>query len=434
MSTMCSTVLEHNRSVSTTGETLEADPSRARTLQEFHELQSRHQFWNNRLFRACRRGHLNVEDFRFVFSQYYLYSRNFTRYIAAVMANSDNDYHRSRLSENLWEEGGGADPERRHAELFRKFLWEALSIDLDAIDYLDSTANFVREYLDFCLKSHPMAGSAFLSLGTEGIVARMYSILVDGMRAAGISDGKLEFFHIHMDCDDEHAVTLEEMMLSYSNQPEWYSSCLQAMDRALTLRYSFFESLYEGLQHRRLKGLIDRIQSRESLAPKDPDSTKLLWRQGSNATTLYDNANERLNIQFEVQTLPFKTEALDPRIVRIAPGKNSEKHRHAHETIFYIMAGEGCVVVDNSTVEVNPGDVVFVPRWAVHQSQNSSGGEMVILAVTDFGLTGKAYIGDYTRTARMKHVSQETIAADPLNPTLQNQSSSFGLPPPVCEA
>src|SRR5262249_2575812 len=153
----------------------------------------------------------------------------------------------------------------------------------------------------------PMAGSAFLSLGTEGIVARMYSILVDGMRAAGIDDGKLEFFHIHMECDDEHALTLEEMMLSYSDQPEWYSACLQAMDRALTLRYRFFESLYEGLQHRRLKRLIDRIQSRESLAPKEPNTTKLLWRQGSNATTLYENANERLNIQFEVQTLPFKT-------------------------------------------------------------------------------------------------------------------------------
>src|SRR6185369_16024303 len=134
-------------------------------------------------------------------------------YIAALMANSNSDYYRSRLSENLWEEGGGSEPEKRHAELFRKFLREALSIDLETIEYLDSTSYFVREYLDFCLKSHPMAGSAFLSLGTEGIVAIMYSIFVEGMHKAGIDDSKLEFFHIHMACDDEHAVTLEEMML-----------------------------------------------------------------------------------------------------------------------------------------------------------------------------------------------------------------------------
>ena len=29
--------------------------------------------------------------------------------------------------------------------------------------------------------------------------------------------------------------------------------------------------------------------------------------------------------------------------------------------------------------------------------------EMVILAVTDFGLTRKAYIGDYNKTARMRN-------------------------------
>lgn len=384
----------------------ETDTSRANALNQFHEMQSRHQFWSNRLFRACRHGYLSIEDFQFIFSQYYLYSKNFTRYIAALMANSDNDYYRARLSENLWEEGGGAEPEKRHAELFRKFLREALSIDLDAIEYLDSTSLFVREYLDFCLKSHPMAGSAFLSLGTEGIVARMYAIFVDGMGKAGIDDEKLEFFHLHMECDDEHAVTLEEMMLSYSDQPEWYNSCARAMDWALTLRGRFFENLYEGLHQRRLKGLVDRIQARESLAPTASDSAKLLWRQDSSAIPLYSNTNERLNIQFEVERLPLKTEALDPRIVRIPVGRYNENHRHAHETIFYIMAGKGRVVVDSSTVEVKAGDVVFVPRWAMHQSQNSGDTEMVILAVTDFGLTGKAYVGDYNRTARMKNAMQ----------------------------
>jgi pyrroloquinoline quinone (PQQ) biosynthesis protein C/quercetin dioxygenase-like cupin family protein len=380
----------------------ETDTSQAHILNQFHKMQSEHKFWNNRLFRACRKGYLTIEDFQFIFSQYYLYSKNFTRYIAALMANSNNDYYRSRLSENLWEEGGGAEPEKRHAELFRRFLREALSIDIEKIDYLDSTSYFVREYLDFCLKSHPMAGSAFLSLGTEGIVAGMYSIFVEGMHKAGIDDSKLQFFHLHMECDDEHAVTLEEMMFSYSDQPEWYNSCLQAMDRALTLRYRFFENLYEGLQYRRLKGLIDGIQSRESLAPKIPDSTKLLWRQESSAIPLYSNTNDRLNIQFEVERLPLKTEALDPRVVRIPVGRYNEKHRHAHETIFYIIAGEGKVIVDNSAIEVKAGDVVFVPRWAMHQSQNGGNTEMVILAVTDFGLTGKAYVGDYHKTARMK--------------------------------
>lgn len=383
---------------------LEAVDSKAAALNRLHDLQTHHEFWSNRLFRACRQGHLSFEDFQFIFSQYYLYSRNFTRYIAALMANSDNDYYRSRLSENLWEEGGGADPEKRHAELFRKFLREALSIKLATVEYQDFTYYFSREYLDFCLNSHPMSGSAFLSLGTEGIVAKMYSIFVEGMLKAGIENSELEFFHIHMECDDEHAITLEQMMLSYSDEPGWYNSCVRAMDRALTLRRRFFENLYDGLLQRRLKNLLDRIQARESLAPRTPDPTKLQWRQNGRVIPLYCNTSERLNIQFTVERLPLKTEALDPRIVRIPVGKYNENHRHAHETIFYIMSGEGRIVVDDSVVEVKAGDVVFVPRWAMHQSQNCGSTELVILAVTDFGLTGKAYVGDYTSTARMKTV------------------------------
>ena len=64
------------------------------------------------------------------------------------------------------------------------------------------------------------------------------------------------------------------------------------------------------------------------------------------------------------------------------------------------------MVVDQNAVEVKAGDMVFVPRWAVHQSQNSGDTEMVILAVTDFGLTSKAYIGDYNKTARMQQVME----------------------------
>ena len=62
---------------------------------------------------------------------------------------------------------GGADPGKRHAELFRNFLREALLVNLEAIAYSDSTSYFAREYLGFYLQSQPMAGSAFLSLGTE---------------------------------------------------------------------------------------------------------------------------------------------------------------------------------------------------------------------------------------------------------------------------
>jgi pyrroloquinoline quinone (PQQ) biosynthesis protein C len=142
-------------------------------LAALQALRDRHAFWDSPLFTACTRGTLSREDFTFIFSQYYCYSRNFTRYISAAMANCDDDYYRSRLTENLWEESGEKDIERRHAQIFRGFLREGLDIEIEQIDFLPATESFVRAFLDFCLHSHPLASSAFLSLGTEGIVSRM---------------------------------------------------------------------------------------------------------------------------------------------------------------------------------------------------------------------------------------------------------------------
>jgi mannose-6-phosphate isomerase-like protein (cupin superfamily) len=66
------------------------------------------------------------------------------------------------------------------------------------------------------------------------------------------------------------------------------------------------------------------------------------------------------------------------------------------------VAGAGRVVVDERAVPARAGDVVFVPRWAMHQTQNIGSEEMVVLAITDFGLTGAAFVGDYDKTARNK--------------------------------
>ena len=62
------------------------------------------------------------------------------------MANMENDYLRARLSENLWEEGGGADPKERHSYMFQQFLTESLGIDIQEVKYEAYTKDFVRRY------------------------------------------------------------------------------------------------------------------------------------------------------------------------------------------------------------------------------------------------------------------------------------------------
>ena len=119
---------------------------------------------------------------------------------------------------------------------------------------------------------------------------------------------------------------------------------------------------------------------------------------------MYSNKVDALNIDFSVSLLPFDLEVLDPRIVTVQPGKANEMHRHAHETVFIFLKGKGKVLVDDYENEVNPGDFAFIPRWCNHQSVNTGTEELVFLAVADFGLTGKSFVGNYMKTARMKAV------------------------------
>jgi quercetin dioxygenase-like cupin family protein len=69
--------------------------------------------------------------------------------------------------------------------------------------------------------------------------------------------------------------------------------------------------------------------------------------------------------------------------------------------LFVVLSGEGEVRVGEAWRPLRCGDVAFVPRWIFHQTRNTSTtDELVILAITDFGLTS-AVLGDYDRRTRL---------------------------------
>lgn len=214
------------------------------------ELQDSHPLWNNPLLVACREGRLTLEDFQFLFSQYYAYSRSFTRYLAALMMNCEDDLLRAKLIANLWEESGGTAPERQHSNLFRNFMRESLGVSPEYVRFEVPTLRFVSEYLDSCSSRDLPFATAFLALGTEGLVSRLYQDFVAGLRAANIPDEQLEFFHIHIGCDDEHAETLMEILRHTRNLPYFAASSRRGVVHAMNLRDQFFRFLYRRIQER----------------------------------------------------------------------------------------------------------------------------------------------------------------------------------------
>ncbi|MCY2958441.1 MAG: iron-containing redox enzyme family protein [Planctomycetota bacterium] len=373
-----------------------------------HKAQKEHLFWDNELFRGCRLGLFSLDDFRFIFSQYYLYSKNFTRYLSGLMANLDDDRLRAKLCQNLFEESGEDDLDQRHAQLFRNFLTYGLGIDLAKINFLPFTHHFVDRFLDHTRNGSALYASSFLSLGTEAIVSQMYEIFVNGLLHAGIAEEHLVFFRIHMAGDDAHAATLAEILASFSAKPGFLVNAEDALNESLRLRGEFFDGLVCELRHRRISEHLNRIQGKTSLLSHDVNEADLKFMPAEPfVKPIYSNQMPALGIDFTVDRAPFPADVLDARVVRISPGNVNERHRHAHETVFYIISGNGRLLIGDRFITVQPGDCVFVPRWVIHQSQNQGQTPMVILAITDFFLTSKAYFGDYDSTARMRRPAEQ---------------------------
>jgi len=384
------------------GNELRVPDGPAAFLRELRNEMNEHPIWGSRLLRACERGHLTRSDFAFLFSQYYLYSSNFTRYLANLLGSCESDLHRSKLSQNLWEESGALEPSQRHSALFRDFLRSGLGIEVEAIEFTSGARHFVDTYLTYSRKASAPAAAAFLALGTEGTVSRLYSIFVKGLRRAGVAEASLRFFQIHIDCDDEHAATLEEIVAHHVGTVESRARAREGMLMALDARKQFFDDLYQSVQTRRVFDTLRAIDGRESMCPSMPRAAEIVFPPTLRTVPLYANRIASHDIDFEVHRIPMAGDVLDARLVRIPAGRRNELHKHAHESIFHIVRGSGIVHVNDAALPVGAGDVVFVPRWAMHQTENTDVGEMVILAITDHKLTGRALIGNYDETARLR--------------------------------
>jgi mannose-6-phosphate isomerase-like protein (cupin superfamily) len=370
-------------------------------IEELHARLSSHSFWDNRLLRACRRGVLTREDFGFLLSQYALLVRSGARFVHALLSQCDSELWCTRLTQALWEESSAPPLEKRPAALFRRLLRDGLGVEVESIHFQDCARYLVRECLDACLRSPPAAASTFLALGLEAPLPRLYSVFMDGLLQAGVSERHLLFFQRKMG-DGAWASLLEEWMRSHAGEPGWFELSLQALERALELQEHFFESLFEALQQRRLGPLLERLQARQPLVPESPEPRSVHLSGLSNVVPFYRHAHELRGIDCTVDRVPFPAEVLETTLVRVAPGHGSEPREHAYEVLLTVLSGTGRVRVRGTEVDVKPGDAVFVPRWASHQAHATGTEPLALLAVTDHGFTRRAHEEELLRAARLK--------------------------------
>jgi len=200
---------------------------------------------------GCADGRTTLEQLRAFLVQHGKYSRYFTRYLCALISQLDDSEDVLRLAENLAEElgfgvdaGAGIPHSRIFADLLRDF-----DLDLDSQPMNAETQNLIDTMHMLCRQPHGTAGLGAMCLGAEALVPLVYARLVEGFRRCGVDKERLEFFTLHIECDDGHAATMQEILVRQAEAaPSSRIVALNAGEIAVNARLRFFDALMQEAQ------------------------------------------------------------------------------------------------------------------------------------------------------------------------------------------
>lgn len=191
----------------------------------------------------CRAGTISHGELNTFLVQQYFYASHFTRYLSALLSNIVNEVDRRKLTENLVDETGlGVEKGIPHSVLYRQMLTR---LELDPMQYSMTveTQNLIEIMLESCRNPNMAVGLGALCLGAEAIVPHLYRQIVHGFESQGYTKKDLEFFYLHIDCDDDHALTMKEMIEREIVEPRKRLALQCSAARVIAARARFFGSL-----------------------------------------------------------------------------------------------------------------------------------------------------------------------------------------------
>ena len=192
----------------------------------------------------CRNGTITLNELKEYLVQQGLYSAYFTRYLCALMSNLPSSDAVLKLAENLFEElgldGGDATP---HHVIYRHML-ERFGLSIKGIEPRPSTKKLIDTMLHHCKNPNPSYGLGAICLGAEALVPALYADIISGFAARGAEAKDIDFFRIHVECDDGHAATLRDLMVNIAADDTEQVAIMLRTGRALAdARFDFFSGI-----------------------------------------------------------------------------------------------------------------------------------------------------------------------------------------------
>lgn len=85
---------------------------------------------------------------------------------------------------------------------------------------------------------------AGIMVALEGQLPTLYPKYVDAMRKMGFSEDDMEFFHVHIEGDTEHAHVGLELTARYATTPELQQKAIACVRASAEMRFSMLDGIH----------------------------------------------------------------------------------------------------------------------------------------------------------------------------------------------
>jgi pyrroloquinoline-quinone synthase len=182
--------------------------------------------------------------------QHFYYIDPIPQQFAQLYARLPDLDARQHLLENLLGEEMPACPEKRHPDLLRKFARSCGVSDERILraeqngEVLPTTRAMRAWIWELSSIRHLSEACAGIMVALEGQLPTLYPKYVDAMRKMGFSDDDMEFFHVHIEGDTEHAHIGLELTARYATSPELQERAIAAVRASAEMRFSMLDGVY----------------------------------------------------------------------------------------------------------------------------------------------------------------------------------------------
>ncbi len=207
--------------------------------------------------RAWANGELSLKQIGFWAVQHFYYIDPIPQQFGHFFCRLDDLEARQHMLENLLGEENPAFPEKRHPALLVKFGKACGLTDDDFYgaelkgNVLPSTRAMRAWIWEMVNVRHLAEAAAGIMVALEGQLPTLYPKYVEAMKKMGLTDDDMEFFHVHIVGDVEHADVGLRITHHYAHNPELQQKALAAVRASTEMRWRMLDGIQDAVVMRK---------------------------------------------------------------------------------------------------------------------------------------------------------------------------------------